>query len=252
MASQEDIYIRIEAYLDDQLQGQDLVDFEAQLASDPEFAKQVDLHRSVQQAMSAHGEIAFASNLAEIGRQNGNVAPNLSPPTPKPKMRLILGLVASILLLFAIGWFLSVQLEKVQTPEDLFATYFEPYQGPPTFRGVVPESALNTALAPYTDGDFQASLNQLMELDLQYPKNEQVMFYAGICELALDNPVAARNSFSQVLALPDQQSQVQTQWYLAMAWLHTGDGDQAKPLLLELEAFPNKYQTQAKEILAEL
>lgn len=67
-------------------------------------------------------------------------------------------------------------------------------------------------------------------------------------ELALGNAEAAQAGFERVLAMPDNQSTVQPQWYLALSWMKLKEPDNAKAYLLELSG----YQKSARDSLVAL
>lgn len=259
METEEQLYEEIEGYLANTLSREAYLQFKERLAKNPDLAAQVELHRSVRDAISDHGEIEFEDTIRELGLEHEASDSDEEDQEEEKKKtpsfnyrRRIFFVAASIVLLCLIGWLAFSPFGSPATPPELFAQNFEAYTAPSNFRGDVPKDKLDSAFIPYRKGDYPNTLLRLEALGKVYQNNEQILFFSGICELAAGDVSLAQNYLEQVLALPDNQSKVQTQWYLALSWLKADQKEKARPLLLELKGFPNKYQSRSEEILQQI
>ena len=246
MENAEQQFEQIEAYLSGALDGDERAVFEARMAADPEFAAEVELHREVAGAVADHGEVAFEENLRGIAEELEGAGEGKRRP-----WRNYLLAAAAVALLAVVGW-VVFQGGDPPTPQDLFAEHFQAYEAPATFRGKVPPEKLERAFAPYKGGEWAVALGEFEQLEGEYPGDEEVLFYAGISELALGNGAEGRAYLQRVLALPAHTSEVQGKWYIALSWLAEGNAGAARPLLEELAGFDNRFQPGSAAILEEL
>lgn len=227
------------------------VAFERRMEEDELLAEQVELHRSVQVAVTDHEEIVFEETLRGVGEEFVEMEGEEEERKANPSRRYWL-VAAAVALLAVVGWALLTQLGEPKAAKELYAEHFEVYTVPNSFRGKIPKDKLEKAFEPYKAGDYAAALGEFEALDQEYPQEEQVLFYAGICELSRDNPAAGRAYLEQVLDLPDHRSEVQAKWYIALSWLAEGEASRAKPILTELASYEQKYRERAMEILDDL
>ena len=245
----EEKYELIEQYLEGKLVGAELLDFENQLEQDPGLADDVALHREVRDAIADDEEVALEAELRKIGQAYQGRTPGTAPIRKNVGQRRIFLIAASIALLAVAGWFAFSRFGPSPSPDQLFEAHFAPYQVPANIRGKVPESELQAALEPYKREDYDAAIVNLNQLEATYGVDEQVLFYRAVSELAVGKADSARLGFEQILAIPDNQSTVQAQWYLALSWLRLMKPENAEVYLRELSGYENKYRVPAADIL---
>lgn len=250
---EEERYELIEQYLEGDLSGQARLDFEQEMKTNEALTVEVELHREVRDAILDEKEVELEQTLKNIGDEYRQSDSGQSAQGTRLGRRQFLMIAASVVLLAVVGWFAISQFSSSSTPEQLFKQHFAPYEVPANMRGKnVPESELQAALASYKDGDFKSAISKLEGLEKKYGIDEQVLFYRAVSELAVGKSQVAKGLFEQVITIPDNQSTVQSQWYLALCWLQMGEPENAKRFLVELADYPNKYQQSAQEILGKI
>ena len=257
MEEEQKTYELIESFLEGTLDPKGKRLFDQRMADDPTFAEQVELHREIAEVVSDHDEVAFEHTLLDLreemqaegaGSGSGSGSGSVKVPRKVGARRLIFGVAAVVILLVAV-WVIFESQQKPPTPQELFTEHFEPYEVPNRFRGTVPAGKMEVAFEPYQEGDFAAALKEFEVLDKDYPNDEEVMFFAGVCELALGNTVESREYMEKVLALPDNQSELQGKWYMALSWLLEGEIEEAQRMFKELTGYQNRYYDQSKILL---
>ncbi len=80
----EQLYQTIEAYLDGELAGEELTDFERELASDETLAKEVALHRSLQSQLGDRSKMDLRATLDDIAKDfsESDLDPGNQPDPP--------------------------------------------------------------------------------------------------------------------------------------------------------------------------
>ena len=158
-------------------------------------------------------------------------------------------IIASVVLFGLFMWVLVSINMTPPTPQELFELNFEMYEAPAALRGTAPEDKLDIAFAPYREGNYEQAFLNLQLVDLEHPNDENVLFYSGMCLLKMNRPEDAMTFFEQVLALPDNQSTIQTKWYIGLTWLKLENIEKAAPIFRALTEYPNRYKDASQEIL---
>ncbi len=152
--------------------------------------------------------------------------------------------------LIAIAWFYVGSLK--QTPEQLYASYFEPY--PNVFesatRGNSNAGTREDAFRAYDEGDYATAATLFNEL-LRSNEDPAMLLLLGNANLMLGNNDDAIANFKTLLVRSDDL-EIQADWYLALAYLKTGETAKARPILSRLSETGTDYATKARALIHKL
>lgn len=208
--------------------------FQAYL-QDENFAEEVEFRKQLSRAARERGrdqlKALFKETDAELDAQEES---NLKPLKPKRFNFFRLGIAAAILLaVIAYFW-----LTDSPSNEALFAAHYEAFPNliAPIDKGADVENDLAQALRAYERGDFQEAVvlfESLPELD----KNGQV--YYGLSLLSVEQNTNAVAQLQVVASDKNARYQQAAQWYLALAFLKTGDRSSSKSVLKQIIERPD-------------
>ena len=169
----------------------------------------------------------LAKNLLSV-RKAGLVKAKLKANRVKSKRQKTVSLIAlallAILVLGIFYFFLSNQMKakKTQSPEQILATYYEPY--PNLFSTKSPDDALenmvDAAMLSYDKGNFVGTVDSFRNIDsTQLHNNDWLVLYYGIALLEADKANSALIKFQNLTR--DHSSEVKplANWYNLMALL---------------------------------
>ncbi len=174
---------------------------------------------------------------------------SIRPRKWKPFLLGGLAAAASVLLLL-FAWF---SYEEKPNHKKLLAAYISvPFQESISRKGPV-EELQNQALEFYYTKDYlkaATTFEKINELD----QSRNWIFYIGLCQLYQKNASAAIEYFNQSLLHSDQVYQIESHWYLGLAYTMNNDLAAAKKHL-EIVATHSEYENawnvqEAKALLA--
>ena len=226
---------RIRKYWHNQLSEQEKLAFEAEMKADAELAQEVQHFRDLQRAIEAHDRQTLKEQLATL-------------PVNRPRPKLWpWAAAAAVLLLLVMAWFYRVS--ATTTPEQLFATYYEPYPNVvhPIVRQQNTADSLTLAFSAYEQGNYPEAAQRLEEL-LAIDDQPIWRFYLAQSQLSLGQYEAAK---AQLRRLPATSFRFRAQalWYQALLSLQEGNTVAAKDFLTELRQFDPVFKQEAVETL---
>jgi tetratricopeptide (TPR) repeat protein len=147
--------------------------------------------------------------------------------------KFIYRIAATIVILLSIGailYFLSIAKPDNR---QLFAEYFKPYPNVITVKGSN-DKLLGAGMYYYDIAKYDSAMMFYDKILKDNPKDSKVLFYKGVCFLATDEPENAIRVFNKIV--PDNKSpyKSQAEWYLALAYLKSGNSVKAKELLSKI------------------
>lgn len=234
----------IDEYLLNRLEGKDLQAFEQLLAQDESLMKEVIERRQLLSAMDMVGDLQMKErvrriHLAEMGR--GDRKP-VNTNTRKWLFALVLVLIASL----AAWWALR---PKPQTPAQLYAQYYQPYDLNFGTRSTDASQALAEAGGLYKSGKYAEALPVFEQALVASPNDSKARLALGICQLELGQYDQALLQFNALLDANDPLFGEQARWYAALAKLGKGDVAGCKALL---EGFLSDRESQFHQKASEL
>ena len=249
--------IQINQYINGELTGEALQEFEQLLTNNPEFAKEVALHKKIDQTLQAKKASKNDPELKALFQQFGekyiiNATENevdtkvIDLPqhenVPTQKANINKGIlkwlapVASIaaataLLIFYIGF------GKVN-PKKLAEQHFEVY----TLDNIPRSGNLNDlmlAQQAYDNKDY----SKAKDLFSMFPDNTSAQMAKGNCEFLLEEPEKAINTFKQLTNRKiDVHQKAEVHWYLALSYLKLDDRENATKNLQLIPSSSNYYE----------
>jgi len=251
----KDSDIKMNQYINGELTGEALQNFEQLLLSDPALAKEVALHKQIDQTLRAKKTNRKSKKLKELFDQFGEkyilneTAPSrLNEPLVTEKnsrgvirwLAPIASVAAAALFIFYIGF-------GNAEPSQLAEQYYKVYIFDNISRS---GNTDNLALAQqaYDSKDYQKAKN----LFSQYPDNSSAQIAKGNCEFLLDEPGKAIETFKQLTNKNiDIHVKAQVRWYLALSYLKLDNISEAKNNFQSILAF-SKYYEDSQDILKKL
>ncbi len=188
-----------------------------------------------------------------------------APPIQKAKYFNLFRMtaVAATVALIVSVWFLMNRTN--QTYEQLFATSFEPVED--RISGEIDEmlsgfgfvvgpeeekkyKALKQCIDLYNKKDYDEAITSFKQYIADYPDDHDAKLYSAVSLLEKDRPDEVILLLSPIKNLKDFEMAGDVDWYLALAYLKTGEIGKAKQLLTAIEDLD--YQEKANELLEKL
>ena len=250
MAGNSTYYELVDRYLTGQLSPEETKEFEAQLSSDPELAKELEFQQKIGSVLKTGKALDLKARLNKIEADFQAAPPKAPQKQPRKQWglwpRLAVAASFALLMTFLVRMWFFPPVDTLQ----LYADNFTPY---PTKTVRKPGVALEKAVKSYEKKEYAEALpifEQVAKTDSLY--NEWSM-YRGICYLETGNAVAAETDFLRLLAEGGAFYEEDARWYLVMAYLKQGQRQKAKTELNIFNAQKSTYkQDQVQQLLKNL
>lgn len=245
MNHDQETYELIERYLQNDLEGDELMRFEQALEEDETLAREVALQRSVHILLGEEDVVALDQQLTELRK-------DYTAETPKllPFRKLWFAAAAVLVLAIAyIGFFMQAD---PLSGEEAFTTYFEPYPADNAVRSEgdsLKLSQMAQGLEAYERADYREAMESLRPL---LRESIRARFYYGVSQMA----IGETNRAIAILAEMGNENSVYEDpaaWYCALGFLKLGEKERAVNLLERMvEVAKGKYRNLAIELLKKL
>ena len=263
----------IERRLDNLLSEPELQSFNERLRSDSHFKEGFDSYQDAISAIYLAGEEdirtllkAEQAKLVPSLTHSTNIKPLQSVYKSKTSMSdKWAWLAAASIAVLCIAVY-SIAFKNTDTPEKLFAAYYEPKINTLTKSlrdieeskkqrqlaiekyGEVEGTQLFNALTLYDNGAFEQASKAFNAVHLQ---NDTLYLYQANALLKADKATEAIAVLDRIS--PTSLNHKEAQWYLAMAYLKLKNIDKTKDILRGLSTEGNKgYQAKSKDLLKRL
>ena len=244
--SQEE-FEAIEQYLHDEMSEEHRAAFEKRLEEDPQLRQTVYKYQQLMDGVeTASLKMKLDEFHAEIEEDTSSSAETSHIHHKKNRAFLKFLVAASIFLAFGlIIWFVTFQSSP---EEELFAAYFEPDPGLITPMSSTNEYEFYSGMIDYKQENYQKAITRWEPLITENPQSDTLNYFLGVAHLALGDQEPARTYLEASLETPEESFTNETYYYLALAYLKSGNrsaavdalresGDErAASLLTELEA----------------
>ena len=243
----DDLYARLDDYLDDALPPSERAALDAQLAADPALASTLAQLREARQRLgqtwaNEAEETALRDTLRSTAKDYFKAQPAIRP---QGRRRQLWWAIAAALSLLVVAWWNL----RAPAPERLYSRYRHFPEAAFTLRTGAPQS-LPAAEAAFNQKEYAAALAGLQAYLNTNPDNLEALFFSGLCQLELRQYAAARAIFQQLQDQPNAWSG-EARWYTALSYLREGNRQACAATLHRIP--PDDAHTQeAEQLLKDL
>ena len=241
----------IEDFLANRLPAAESARFREIITHDAFLAREVNLFRDLAEGVSRQGRSEVKDRLQRLeATLRAAEEPALSLPGParaRPLPRW-----SEVAAVFLIGVCAYAWLSRTFHPEKRFAQFYEPYPyvPVPSEREAVAQGEKVAALGLYESGQYAAALHRLQGLLRNNGHAADVLFYAGMASLELQQYARAQAYLQAALRLPAHAFTSPATWYLALVYIKREQTEPAAALLDGLAAETGFYGEKARALLA--
>ncbi len=239
MERTQEIFEKIEAYINNTLSQEERSVFEKEMEQNPELQTEVDKHKKLHEVLSDTDTLAFKEKLVKISDEiKAEGTSSRSWFLQHWKM------AATIAVILGIGSILWFNANRTHQNQELYAAYYEPFPIEDTTRGESTNDFAD-ALIHYAQGEYDRVISTLEEL-VHVPDQEQLSLYLGNSYMNTGEEQKAIDIFKNI----DGSSKYHenAQWYLALTYLKIGDTKKLKPLLTTIINYNGVYKENATHL----
>lgn len=260
-------YYQIEQYIQGELSGKELLEFEVLLQKDEALRKKVNFYQYAESILTKEqtatdvdaDKMAKINPILEEMRNQYfiNKTKETEPPTketkPKPSTikRLLpyaaLAAAAAMLIFFALPF-----LQNKSNTEIAEANFKLYPLGINQMGGDDLDQVFKQAQSNYNKGNFEEANKQFSIFLTENPKAPEVWLAKGCAAFKSDETDTALESFNKVIEIDDSGiSHPNANWYLALCYLKKDDRDKAIHHLKKIKEEADNYK-EAKRLLRKL
>jgi TolA-binding protein len=217
----QEVFERIESYLNNTMSQEDFLTFEEQLKSDSTLQKQVTEHKilfeavetqSLKEQLNEFHKLASETEMPKIG-------------TSKVRSLQLRKLAIAASLIIAAGYFLFF---NGSTNEKLYTNYFTPDPGLVTTMSSNSNFEFYDAMVNYKQGDYKKAISKWEVLQQNKPKNDTLNYFLGVAHLANKNEDSAILFLALVTKTSKSTFKSDAYYYLGLAYLKANNVELAK------------------------
>ncbi len=232
----------IEKYIDNSINDLELLEFKEKLRGSPEFREAVEF----QIKLIANIEALEKKRLKEeLTLMFADIPPEKKSDSDSVKKWFLVAAGVLVLLTATMIW----RLQALNN-EALFDKYYEPFPAKGIVRGDIPDTEIDQIMYTYSAGEYTdviAMIENQMSRDVYF---EGQKLYLGNAYLQTSKMEKAVQSFESIPL--ESRYRMDGKWYLALAFLKTGDEQSAKKILQGISEENSIYRSSAKKLLEDL
>jgi len=242
----------IEEYIHNELSGEELASFEAELSANQKLQDEIIFIKSIDKALNETDIMQLRGNLKRIaGDIEENKQTQRSFAGRFTAKRIARSTVAACLvLLMGIAGILSRQASS----GDIYQEFYNKYEVTGTVRSasVNVNKTLAEALTKYENQDYKAALELFNQVISCNPENMAGHFYAGALLQETGKYANAINQYKTVIDNKDNLFTEQAEWYTGLCYLQTNYDKKAFRIFKKLAKNEGFYQLKALDIIKNL
>ncbi|GAB2483542.1 tetratricopeptide repeat protein [Algoriphagus taiwanensis] len=199
--------------------------------------------------LSSEDRLLFEKLLKENQAYQAELNQYKKQVSPAKKTRFRSWAVSFLIALgiVALGIFLVYSLASPPGTK-LFSTYYQPLDVE-TWESLSIDPSIEKGVTAYKNGKYEEA-KTLFEQMLASNSSPDVLFFLGLCHLALDRPEKAVPILSRIPK--DSPLAGDAAWYEGLGYLKLNKLEKAKPLLLTASQNSTQFSPSAQEILGKL
>lgn len=238
----------IDRYLEHKMSAQEHKAFEERIKSDPALRKEVALQQDITAGINLFGGEALKKKLQSADREETDLPSDSEAKNNRGRpMYTWIGIAASLSALFLVAILL---FDRGTDPQELYATYYEPYPNvvnPAQRSEGAATDAAGQAMYFYEQGEFEKAI----QLFTQEPSlsDQAYRFYLGVSYLGSKNAQQAISILTPLSEDAQFAFHEPVLWYLGLAQLQTSKPELARETLQKVIAIGGDYKAEAQAIL---
>ena len=240
----------IERYLDKEMGESELTWFEKELDDNPELQKELELRMNINKAVNEKDIMELRDQLKEAFSPSEPVSPHRKPIL-SVFMNKYLGLATVVSIIVAGSLLLLLFMNKSLTNEEIYATYYHPYEASLNFRAgsVNVDQDLRHAMQYYENKDFRNALILFEKILKDDNSRIGLNLYSGISHMEVREYNNANKKFQTIIDHKYNLYIEQAEWYLGFCYLMTDKNDKAAIQFRKIAENGGYYSAKAEEIL---
>lgn len=243
----------IENYIHNELSEEEIARFEAELTSNQELTREVELIRNIDLALKEKDIMQLRSNLQEIA---GDVASerqteqSLAGRFRSRKTFILSTVAASLILLIGVTGLLSRQASD----GEIYQKFYNRYETSGIVRSAntATDQTLTSALQKFENQDYEAALSLFNEVIARDQNNMVGHFYSGVSLQETGKYQNAIKEYETVITDRDNLFTEQAQWYVGLCYLQTNESRKAYKQFKKIAKNEGFYQLKAQAILRKM
>lgn len=244
----------IDQYINEELTGEGLTAFEAELQDNADLAAELELFRDIDSALQETEVMGLRAKLEGISREahRGESQKRSFAARVNSSRVAIATIAASLVLILGLAGIVS--RKNAATDTQLYVQFFQPYQATGVFRSgdALVDSKLTQALREFNQQDYQSAIGlfaEVLKIDNYNPVGN---FYTGMAYQETGKFQMALKAFNNVVQDRDNLFTEQAQWYTGLCYLQTENREKAYKQFKKIAQSGGFYQQKAEAILKKI
>lgn len=255
---------RLADYIYNDMNPEELVEFERELSKNPELSESYVLNKQVVdylrtkiqlEEMRSDPMLEDAEKLANMAFDMVSDDKEQPPAIPIDRKRnRIRSLTFAAAIAASIAILITLGIPSRMDQDQLYDRYYEPLEASDySQRGEsnVEYGDIAMGINSYLDGNYGQSIEQFSLLDSDPVFHSEVQFFSALSHLGLGQYENAQKQF-ELLINSDSRYHLETLWYLSLCCIKAGEFDEADSYLGQLENYEGMYQMDAQSLRKKL
>jgi len=253
MKNQIDYSGFIERFLNNRMDQEEIDWFNEEMEINPALTEEVQMQQDIGKAILNGETLAFRAQISNLFEKEetgkpGKIRRSIRIPAAARMA------VASLAALIMLGSGLYFYFNRTVSPDKLFDTYYQPYEGLMNVRSSNSQMTdmLVMAMHKYEQQDFESALILFETVLANDRDNITSKFYSGISYMETGRYGIAQKSFTGIVDHNDNLFIEHAEWYLGLCYIKTGDKDRARSLFKSIADSDGYYSRPSRRLLRNL
>jgi hypothetical protein len=240
----------IEAYIDEELEGEMLEDFSAEFRENSDLKAEIALRLSVDKSIWENDIMALREKLKRIRHDiESKEIKSIVPDTKTYKMQWWKAGVAIAILLFAFAGLLK---NEFGSAGQLYDNYYQSPEWSPQRSVSADVDFLQQANLYFTNGEYKKAITLYDQAIKESNEKFVYHFYKAASLQNLEKYEEAIPEYNRVITQSDNIFIEEAEWYKSLCYIKLGSKQKAKDQLLAIIERKGYYEKNAKTVLRRL